>query len=59
MDEFELQRQLEEDAKLHKSVEEVLEEELAKLIAVGKRAGLMGEDIQRVLHRLLRAEGRR
>jgi len=45
-----------EDVRLGKTIERIVEEEIDLLIDTGKENGLMGEDVQRILTRLLNKE---
>lgn len=51
--------QIEQDERDGKTVEDILEEEIEALIDLGRGHGLMGEDIQRVLTKLLNREADR
>ena len=51
--------QIEQDRRDGKTVEDILEEEIVGLIELGRMHGLMGEDIQRVLTRILNREADR
>lgn len=51
--------QLEADARLGKTVEDIIEECIAQLLQQGREFGLMGEDIQRILTRLSHQEAER